>query len=73
MYPLRDSTLVLSYLAHEWARELAQRPSEDDVMNHLLSAIWAGELVVRKPETSEPVTPEDLLKMAALTKDHPGF
>src|SRR5262245_45168235 len=53
MYPRRDPSLVLSYLANEWARELVQRPSEDAVINHLVSAIWAGELVARKPETTD--------------------
>jgi hypothetical protein len=73
MYPLRDSTLTLANLAYEWGRELAQRPSEVAVMNHLLSAIWAGELIARKPTTGEPTTPDDLLGMVVLTKAHPGI
>lgn len=71
MYPLRDSTLTLSNVAFEWARELAQRPSKDTVMNHLVTAVWAGELIIRKAATAEPITPESLLKIVFLTKDHP--
>lgn len=73
MYPLRYPQLPLPSVAHEWARELPQKPSEETVMSHLMNAIWRSELILRRPTTGEPITPEDLLKWVLLAQDHPGF
>ncbi|MFN0191997.1 MAG: hypothetical protein ACKVP5_08455 [Aestuariivirga sp.] len=73
MFPISDTELPFAAVAHEWAREMPQRPDEREVCTHLLHAVWAGALVVRKPTSGEPMLPRELLCVVFKTKTHPGF
>lgn len=73
MYPIPDPELSFATVAHEWAREMPQRPDERKVRTHLLHTVWAGTLVVRKPTTGEPMLVRELLYVVFKAKPHPGF
>jgi hypothetical protein len=73
MYPISDQELSFSTVAHEWWREMPRDTSLQAVRTNLLSAIWAGRLVIRKPSSGEPMPPQELLQLAAKTKSHYGF
>jgi hypothetical protein len=73
MYPISDPELSFGTVAHEWAQEIPQHPDEREVHTHLLHAIWAGRLTVRKPASGEPMLPRELLHIVSLVKSHPGF
>ena len=72
MYPLRDTNLMLSHLAREWARELPPRPTEQAVMTLLLRAVWQRELGVFHLN-DKPAHTEDLLRLVSLSEQNPGF
>jgi hypothetical protein len=52
---------------------MPQRREEREVCSHLLHAFWAGELIIRRPSSGEPMQPRDLLQTVFLAKSHPGF
>src|SRR5262249_8914648 len=52
---------------------MPQRRAEREVCSHLLRAIWAGELIVRRTPYGEPMQVRELLQIVFLAKSHPGF
>ncbi len=73
MYPIPDPELSFATVANEWAREMPQHRDEREVRAHLLRAIWARRLVVRKPTSGEPMLARELLYVVFKAKPHPGF
>lgn len=73
MYPLKEDKLDLLKLSELWARVLEGSPPQQEVVDHLLKAIWRGQLKITLRETDgREENTKSLLDMMLLIEDHPG-
>jgi hypothetical protein len=74
MFPLPDQTLKLGEIATHWSSELEGRLPTEQVLDRLVGAFWAGELICSLPgAAAEDDLRARLLRIFSKDQTHPGI
>ena len=73
MYPLSNTILSLSGIAHHWVRDLPQKPSEAEVLDYLVQSLWRGDYETFASAGTGIISRRQALRAVAQSAPHPGF